>query len=246
VAKDQRRYDRAGAKSEDFRAGLSRSASRSQIFFRTPIRAEEMLVPTLLEACPLMAEPTDLLLDVFARHRPGWLAMIRRNLGGAVLRRHDPEDVMQEAEVRVRGRAGRFADWVTGPHFPGEDLEGAAYYWLDRAVRDTLRSVFRRDLGPERDARRDAAVPDLSGEHIANKLFAAGLTPSGEVRRRELIQKVRDTIARMKPEDQEILNLRFLAEMTTAEVAEQLGLKDTAVRARHGRAMTRFAELWGA
>jgi RNA polymerase sigma factor (sigma-70 family) len=203
-----------------------------------------MLVTTLLEACPLMSEPADILNDVFARHRLGWLAMIRRNLGGALLRRQDPEDVIQEAGVRVRLRAGKFAEWVARQQLPSEDLEGAAYYWLDRAVRDTLRNVYRRDLGPERDARKDTAVPDRSGEHFANKLFAAGLTPSGELRRRERIQKVRDTISKLKAEDQEILSLRFLEEMCTAEVAEQLGLQEATVRARHGRAMARFAEAW--
>lgn len=199
---------------------------------------------TLLEACPQMAEPADVLHDVFARHRPGWLAMIRRNLGGALLRRHDPEDVIQEAEVRVRGRADKFADWVGRQQLPGEDLEGAAYYWLDRAVRDTLRGVYRRDLGAERDARKDTPVPDLSGEHFANKLVATGLTASGEYRRRELTQKVRDTIARLKPEDQEVLKLRSLEEMSTPDVAKELRLTEEAVRQRHGRAMRRFREMW--
>lgn len=199
-------------------------------------------MPTLLEACPTMTEPKCVLDDVFTRHRLGWLAMIRRTLGGALLRRHDPEDVIQEAAARAKKREGKFAAWVTDKNVPDEDLEGAAYYWLDRAVRDTLRGVYRRDLGAERDARRDAA--DLSGEHIANKLVAAGLTPSGEFRRRELIQKVRDTIARLKPEDQEVLRLRSLDEMPTADVAALLRVEEATVRQRHGRAMRRFKELW--
>lgn len=201
-------------------------------------------MPTLLQACQTMLTPARVLTDVFARHRPGWEAMIRRSLGGALLRRHDPEDILQEAAARAKGREGKFTAWVTEKDVPDDDLEGAAYYWLDRAVRDTLRGVFRRDLGAERDARRDTAVPDLSGEHIANKLVAACLTPSGESRRRELVQRVRDTITRLKPEDQEILRLRFLQELSTGEVAEQLGLEEATVRKRHGRAMRRFKELW--
>ena len=202
-------------------------------------------MPTLLQAAPTMTQPKCVLDDVFTRHRLGWLAMIRRTLGGALLRRHDPEDVIQEAAARAKKREDKFAAWVADKNVPAEDLEGAAYYWLDRAVRDTLRNVYRRDLGAERDARRDAAVPDLSGEHIANKLVAAGLTPSGEFRRRELIQKVRDTIARLKAEDQEVLRLRSLDEMSTADVAALLEVEEATVRQRHGRAMRRFKELWG-
>ena len=214
-------------------------------------RPEDPPVPALLaptrpaEAAPDPAPtPADVLQAVYARHRAGWAAMVRLRLGGPLLRRVDPDDVLQQAWVRARRRQGRFADWAGRPRTRPEDWDRMAYYWLNRLVANTLRDTLRNQLAARRDAGRCVAVPDRSAEQFACGLFAALPTPSTEFVRRELRQRVRDTIAGLKPEDQEILWLRSLWEFTTDEVAAALGLEEAAVRKRHGRGLRRFTEAW--
>jgi hypothetical protein len=61
--------------------------------------------------------------------------------------------------------------------------------------------------------------------------------------REERCQRVRAILARMSAQDREILVLRYLNQLSIAEVAENLGISVGAVKSRHMRALLRLRSL---
>jgi len=55
---------------------------------------------------------------------------------------------------------------------------------------------------------------------------------------------VQAALARLSPRDREVLVLRHLEQMTTAEIAATLAISEAAVKKRHVRALERLRELW--
>ncbi len=61
--------------------------------------------------------------------------------------------------------------------------------------------------------------------------------------REEMRQRVRQALERLKPQDREVLVLRYLEQLSPAEVAAVLGIKEGAVKTRQTRALVRLGEL---
>jgi RNA polymerase sigma factor (sigma-70 family) len=55
---------------------------------------------------------------------------------------------------------------------------------------------------------------------------------------------MRQALGLLKPEDREILCLRFFDQLTTVEMAHVLDLSEVAVRQRYARALRRLRDLW--
>ena len=58
-------------------------------------------------------------------------------------------------------------------------------------------------------------------------------------------QRVRAALDRLQPSDREVLVLRYLEQLTTAEVAVVVGITQRGVRSRHRRALERLGRLLG-
>ena len=52
-------------------------------------------------------------------------------------------------------------------------------------------------------------------------------------------------LSRLSPHDREVLILRHLEQLSTADVAAALGITEAAVKKRHLRALERLREVWG-
>jgi RNA polymerase sigma-70 factor, ECF subfamily len=66
--------------------------------------------------------------------------------------------------------------------------------------------------------------------------------PSERLRRKELAIQIREIVDELNESDREIVLLRFVEELSNAEVAELLGIEPEAARKRHGRALRRLFE----
>jgi RNA polymerase sigma-70 factor (ECF subfamily) len=58
-----------------------------------------------------------------------------------------------------------------------------------------------------------------------------------------MCERVRAALARLPESDREVLVLRYLEELATAEVAAVLGISEAAVKMRHRRALDRLSRL---
>ena len=113
---------------------------------------------------------------------------------------------------------------------------------------DCLLHLHRRHLTARRRSvtREEASTPGLSSESVlklSQRLMARGSSPSNHLIRQELRDRLQAALAKLSPNDREILVMRNLEQMPAAEIAAVLGIKEGTVRVRHLRALERLRAL---
>jgi RNA polymerase sigma-70 factor (ECF subfamily) len=88
-----------------------------------------------------------------------------------------------------------------------------------------------------------AGLPDASAYELAGRLLNTSDGPSAQLRREEQRVHIRAALDRLPEREREILTLRYLEQLTTAEVAAILGISDGAVKMRLLRAVQRLHDL---
>jgi RNA polymerase sigma-70 factor (ECF subfamily) len=108
------------------------------------------------------------------------------------------------------------------------------------AVRIDRRPAARAAPSDEvREALADASAQILPAANLA----AGGSTPIRAVNREEMLDRVHHALARLDPRDREVLVMRHLEGLSSAEVGSVLLLSEGAVRARLVRALKRLRVL---
>jgi len=194
----------------------------------------------------MSAPDTDQLLDRAAgnasardallhQHRDRLRRMIAVRLDPRLAARVDASDVVQE----VLAEAGRRLDaYLANRPLP-------FYPWLRQLAADRLTDLYRRHvLATCRAVGREDAMglPDSSVAELAERFAFRGPGPSDEAWHSERDAKVRAGLDRLSPDDREVLALRYLEELTAAEVAAVLGVTEAAAKKRVLRALVRLRE----
>lgn len=178
--------------------------------------------------------------QLLARHRGRLRQMIAVRLDRRVAARVDPSDVVQEA---LADAARKLSAYVRDRPLP-------FYPWLRRLAWERLVKVHRRHL---RTRRRSASreepdvlnLPDESAAELAQRLVSFGSSPSQQLLRAELRERVRAALAALGERDREVLVLRYLEQLSTRDVAAVLEISEGAVKVRHLRALERLRRLLG-
>ncbi len=178
--------------------------------------------------------------QLLARHRQRLRKMISLRLDRRVAGRVDPSDVVQETLTEADRK---LADYLRDRPLP-------FYPWLRQIAAERLNKLHRRHLhAGKRDARREEPgvlnLPDESALLLASRLIAPGSTPSRQLLRAELRQRVEEALARLGERDREVLVLRYLEQLSTRETASILGITEGATKVRHLRALDRLRLLLG-
>jgi RNA polymerase sigma-70 factor (ECF subfamily) len=176
--------------------------------------------------------------ELLLRHRDRLRRMVAIRMDHRLTPRIDPSDVVQEALIE----ADRLLDdYLKAPPLP-------FYPWLRQFAWQRLRHLHRHHI----DARRrsltreepwEVPLPDRSALDLARRLLADGTSPSRRLIREEMHASVRSAMGRLDPRDREVLVLRYLEGLTTAEIAAVLGIRCGAVKMRHLRALERLRGL---
>lgn len=133
------------------------------------------------------------------------------------------DDAVSEAVTRAMGAIDRFRP--SGAGFDG---------WLFGILKNVLLEHHRR-----RQRVSPGVAPESSGP------VSADPGPLDRVLASERDAEVRDAFGRLSDEDQELLELRVVAELDAKQVALALGRRPGAVRMGQSRALTRLrALLW--
>jgi RNA polymerase sigma-70 factor (ECF subfamily) len=170
------------------------------------------------------------------RHRPKLRRMVAVRLDRRLAARLDPSDVVQDSLLEAAARMDEYVRDRPLPFYP----------WLRRIAADPLADARRRHLHAGRRSVGREEPPGLPGESVlelAERLLAPASAPSARLRRRERRQRVRAALESLPERDREVLVLRYLEDLSTADAAAVLGVGEGAVKMRLVRALQRLRDL---
>ncbi len=193
---------------------------------------------------------TELLLDAAAhgdaqargrlleRHRQKLKRMVAVRLDRRLAARLDPSDVVQETLADAARKLDGYLRDRPLPFYP----------WLRQLAEDHLGMLHRRHVRAGRRSvvrEEPAGLPHESALELAERLLDTAGGPSAGLRREEQRARVRAALERLPERDREVLVLRHLEQLSTADTAAVLGVSEGAVKMRLLRAVQRLHELLG-
>ena len=171
---------------------------------------------------------------LFARHREYLRQVIRLGLPASLRPRIDASDIMQEAQLEAVRRLPDFLE--TQPI--------AFHVWLRRIAHDRLVIARRHHFDADRRAAsREIPLPDRSSLQLAERLLAAGSSPSQHCAQEELARYVREGLAQLPESDRAVLLMRTFERLAYDDIAYVLQIDPAAARQRHGRALRRLGRI---
>lgn len=165
--------------------------------------------------------------------------MIHLRLSRRVQGRVDEADVLQDAYLEVYRQLPVYAADPRAPFF----------LWVRHLTGLKLAEVHRRHLGTKlRDAGHEVTLhrggmPGADSASLAAQLMGAFTSPSEAAVKAELRLQVQDALNQMDPLDREVLALKHFEQLTTAEVAEVLGLSKSGAGHRYVKAVKNLRAL---
>jgi RNA polymerase sigma-70 factor (ECF subfamily) len=174
------------------------------------------------------------------RHRDRLRRMVELRLDRRLRARLDPSDVVQEVLAEADAA---LADYLARRPLP-------FYPWLRQLAWDRLVELHRRHIAARRrsvtrEEGGDQGPEDGSTPGLIDRLLDTKTSPSRRLLREELRGRVRAALARLAARDREVLVLRHLEQLSTAETAAALGVSAGAVKLRHLRALDRLRSVLG-
>lgn len=142
----------------------------------------------------------------------------------------DAEDAVQDAFLSA---------WRHLDKFKGDAQMST---WLTVIVTNSARMVLRR-RSRSMHLPIDCQDDDANTPRLSEILSDGSPDPETQVRRRELVSRLRSLSAHLSPRLRDIIHLRSVEGLSTREAAVALGLTDSAVKTRSARARQELKRL---
>jgi len=168
--------------------------------------------------------------------RPQLLGYIQNNLGPALRRKLEPDDILQEVVVSAIGSPAQF------------DVAGRdPFKLLCQIAEQRIIDAHRHHVGAQkRSADREVSIERPAdanqGFGFIDLLVASMTSPSQAFSRDQREFRLQIAIAALPEEQREALRLRYIDGLPTRDVAERLGKTDGAIRVLLSRTLTRLQE----
>lgn len=179
-------------------------------------------------------------LAAFIEDRRGpLLGYIERQLGAALRRKLEPDDIFQE----VSAEAVRSLD--------GVDLSGRdPFGWLCQIAERRIIDAHRRYFGAQkRDAGREIPIhrqsPDESRAAVIDMLVASMTSASQMFSRNQREVLLTEALTKLPSDQREALRLRYIEGLPSKEIAARLGKSDGAVRVMLTRSLAKLQTILG-
>ncbi|MCC7061232.1 MAG: sigma-70 family RNA polymerase sigma factor [Planctomycetes bacterium] len=161
-------------------------------------------------------------------HLPALRAFVRLKAGPMLLAKESCSDLAQSVCRDVLENADRF-------RFGGE---AEFRKWLFTTAMRKIADRAEHWQAGKRNVRREAA--GLEEEEMRG--YAGIYTPSGQAAAREELARVEAGFGQLSPEKQEVILMARLMGLSHAQIAQELGKSEVAVRTMLSRALAELAE----
>lgn len=168
--------------------------------------------------------------QLFERHRRRLRGMVEVRMDPRLGRRVDPSDVVQETLVVAHKRLDDFLVNRPIPFYP----------WLRSLAWNHLVDLHRRHVGSQKrsvDREVHLGINDNSALMLVGQLSGSSMSPSQKLMRKELKQRVMETLDAMPEDQREIIVMRHLEGMSVDEIAAALDMPSGTVMSRHFRGL---------
>ncbi len=179
------------------------------------------------------------LADYLVNQRKPLVAFIDRQLGTALRRKIEVDDVFQEVSVEaVRA-------------LPEADFEHREpFSWLCQIAERRIIDAHRRFFGAQkRDAGREVALGSggIDSQHagLIDLLVVSMTTATQALSRNQKEVQLLQALATLPEEQREALRLRYIEGLPSKEIAERLGKSDGSVRVMLTRALGKLQQILG-
>jgi RNA polymerase sigma-70 factor (ECF subfamily) len=181
----------------------------------------------------------DELAALVAAQRLPLLAYINHNLGPALRRKLEPEDILQEVVVAALASPEQFA-------VPGRDPFKLLCQIAEQRIIDAHRHhVAAQKRSVAREVSLDAPADGVAAAGLIHLLVASMTSPSQAFSRDQEEFRLQQAIAELPEDQREALRLRYVAGWPTKEIAEHLGKTDGALRVLLTRTLSRLQTQLG-
>jgi len=173
-----------------------------------------------------------------AMQRP-LLAYIERQLGAALRRKVEVDDIYQEISVEaVRSLAQT------------EFEHREPFSWLCQIAEQRIIDAHRRFFGAQkRDAAREVALGSPGGDSqhgaVIDLLVASLTSPTQALSRKGREARLYEALAGLPADQREALRLRYIEGLPSKEIAQKLGKSDGAIRVMLTRSLDRLQQILG-
>jgi len=185
------------------------------------------------------AGDTDALAEYIEHVRPQLCAFIERQLGSALRRKIEAEDIFQETSADAVRALGSV------------DLQDREpFSWLCQIAERRIIDAHRRFFGAKkRDAAREVPLGTPGGDSqnagLINLLVNSMTTPSAAFSRNAREHRLLEAMQQLPEDQREALRLRYVENMPSKQIAERLGKTDAATRVMLTRSLKRLESLLG-
>ncbi len=170
---------------------------------------------------------------LLARFRQRLRTMLATRMDPRLTARFDPSDVVQETLITASRRLDSYV----------ASRPVAVYPWLRQIAQQRLIDLHRRHATTDaRSVLRENVDFSSSGSlnRLCEKLVSQEADPRDAALKAEQISSVRDALAQLSREDQDLLMMRHLERMKTPEIARVLDVTLVAAKSRLRRALERL------
>jgi RNA polymerase sigma-70 factor (ECF subfamily) len=149
--------------------------------------------------------------------------------------RIDPSDVVQDALAQASQKLPEYLRCRPLPFYP----------WLRQIAWQKLLDIHARHLAVQkrsvtREGRNHLDLPDQSTLQLVDRLVASGTSPSRNMVRQEIRERVGGALQRLPRNDREVVILRHLEQLSLKDIAAVLGITESAAQSRYRRAVERL------
>ncbi len=228
-------------------SGWPRAAAGGEERFRVDERARAVAVQRVAGG------DASALQRLIVEYHAAWRVAVEQAGSGDLPARFDPDDILQQAYTAAFAalcpRDDPSAGGVAQRERPGFDNPECFYAWMERIALNALRDEQRACRRQKRDVARECgpALPaGTSYYDLALTLAASDGTPSRILAKRETEAAVMSSLARLRPEQRDVIRLRFLEGLPVAEVATRLEKTEAAVHMLCHRGLKSLRRYLGA